>query len=558
MGSYVVADFETTTDPEDCRVWGWAVADVDSETILADGINIRSFLDFMSTGTYLCYFHNLAFDGSFIIDFLLKHNFTYTDERYVSKRHFTTLISDDGKFYTITVRWQNGKRTEFRDSLKKLPMRVKDIAESFTSSRAKGSIDYNTYRPVGHELTLEETEYLYSDVLIVAAALKQQLGAGMTKLTVGSDSLAEFKRLYSDFNVDFPVLTYDIDADIRKAYRGGFTYTNPKFKIKSVGCGKVYDVNSLYPYVMRTSLLPYGTPIWRDGMYDNFRPLFIASITFTARLKPDHVPCIQLKANMFYRETEYQTIIDEPVTLFASNVDLELWHEHYDMNILEYHGAWYFEGKHGIFDEYVDKWSEIKSNSTGGMRTIAKLHLNSLYGKFATNPDVTSKYPVMENDIVVLKTGEEETREPVYTAMGVFITSYARAITIRAAQAHYHIFAYADTDSLHLITTEHPKDLDIHPTKLGSWKHEYDFVDARFVRPKCYIEKIDKCNCETETEEHSQGCGFVSRIAGLPLDVSKQLTFDDITNGRVFRGKLAPKRVPGGIVLTDVGFTMKF
>jgi hypothetical protein len=139
--------------------------------------------------------------------------------------------------------------------------------------------------------------------------------------------------------------------------------------------------------------------------------------------------------------------------------------------------------------------------------------------------------------------GDEETRDPVYTAMGVFITAYARDVTIRAAQAHYPVFAYADTDSLHLLLEENPVGLDVDPHKLGAWKREYKFTEALFVRAKAYIEKL-------EDGSH------VTHVAGLPDRIAHQLTIDDFIGGRRFEGKLQPKRVPGGVVLEDVGFTM--
>ena len=53
--------------------------------------------------------------------------------------------------------------------------------------------------------------------------------------------------------------------------------------------------------------------------------------------------------------------------------------------------------------------------------------LNSLYGKFATNPDITPKLPYLKEDgSVGYRLGEKETRDPVYTPMGCFITAWAR------------------------------------------------------------------------------------------------------------------------------------
>ena len=47
----------------------------------------------------------------------------------------------------------------------------------------------------------------------------------------------------------FPQLNYEIDHDMRQAYKGGFTYLNPIYKEKDIGGGVVLDVNSLYPSV---------------------------------------------------------------------------------------------------------------------------------------------------------------------------------------------------------------------------------------------------------------------------------------------------------------------
>ena len=45
-----------------------------------------------------------------------------------------------------------------------------------------------------------------------------------------------------------------------------------------------------------------------------------------------------------------------------------------------------------------------------GMRTLSKLMLNSLYGKFATATHGASQKPYIENDILTFKTLPEEER----------------------------------------------------------------------------------------------------------------------------------------------------
>lgn len=571
-----MADFETTTDPLDCRVWAWGMVDIEktrSAWHVEIGNDIGTFMGRVQQEDSIVYFHNLKFDGAFILDYLLRKKYHFVEEGRLRPGEFTSIISSMNQWYSLTIVWDNGHRTEFRDSAKKIRMPVKQIAKTFDLFEKKGKIDYHEYRPIGHVITREERSYIINDVIIVAKALKNKLDAGMVKLTSSSDALAEYKALVGkSFNDHFPILSITMDGEIRDAYRGGFTYTAKRFKGKKLGPGMTFDVNSLYPSVMYNRLLPYGEPVYRQGLpkkTDSY-PLFIVSLTFTAKLKKDHVPCIQIKNSRFHNDVEYQELIEEPVTLACSNVDLELWMDHYDMEILSFNGGWAFKGRRGMFVDYIDKWMDIKANSKGGTRSMAKSMLNDLYGKFATNPDVTPNVPRMEDDVVKFKLGTENMRNPVYTAMGVFITSYAREVTVRAAQANYDVFAYADTDSLHLLTTTPPDNLDIHPTRLGAWKHEYDFQSAFFARSKAYAERHYPGGCEKqehaecwednhdECHVHRDGGCYEVHISGMPVDVADKLTFDDFTNGRYFEGNLKQKRVRGGVVLVDSGFTLKF
>jgi hypothetical protein len=557
-----VADFETTTDPDDCRVWGWGIARIDTPDDVYMDHNINQFVHVVSKSNAVVYFHNLKFDGTFILDWLFRHGYRHTQDKRVEQGQFTTLISDMGRWYSMKVVWENGNTVEFRDSLNKLPMTVKRIAQSFNMDEGKGDIDYHAYRPIGYQMTDEERDYLRRDVTIVAEAMRLTIEEGMTKLTVASDSLDEYKHLFGNklFTRMFPVLPMAMDAEIRKAYRGGFTYADPRFSKRITGPGVVLDVNSLYPHIMYDSLLPYGTPVFQDGKVDTSDeyPLAVFSVTFTAKLKLDHIPCIQIKGSNMFTGTEYVTEVVEPTTLSVTNVDWELWNEQYDIEVHSWDGGWLFHGAHDFFREYIDKWSKVKEESTGGRRELAKLHLNSLYGRFALNPNVTSRIPVLIDNRVGYESGPDETRAPVYTAMGVFITSYARALTIRAAQDNWESFAYADTDSLHLLMDHVPEGLDVHPTRRGAWKLEYHFDAAMYIRPKAYSEYVTEDEHTKMLAKDPEASRYVNHIAGVPEGVAGPLTFDDLYDGNVLSGKLKLKNVPGGIVLVETGYTIKF
>ena len=73
---------------------------------------------------------------------------------------------------------------------------------------------------------------------------------------------------------------------------------------------------------------------------------------------------------------------------------------------------------------------EVKKNSKGAKRFIAKRQLNSVYGKFATNPNVTPKIPFIDKDDGVLRLHDPK--------VGI------------------HRVAYIDTDSIHLVGTQVP------------------------------------------------------------------------------------------------------
>ena len=556
------ADFETTTDPNDCRVWAWGLCDIDNPDAFTCGNDLDSFFAQFENRSATVLFHNLKFDGWFILYWLFRNGFTYAASKAeTDSRTFSTLISDLGAWYSIRICFRKHPRKSvyltIHDSLKVLPFKVSTIAKAFKLPISKLEIDYNAPRPVGHVLTDQEREYLRNDVTIVAKALAILYAQEMEAMTTGSNALRDFKRIYTDrqFDYSFPKPYYD--ADVRQAYRGGFTYLRPKYRGRTVKSGIVLDVNSLYPFVMYSRPMPHGEGIWFDGQYrsDPLYPLHVQQLSCSFRIKPGHIPTIQIKHDYRFSPIEYiESTAGDEVTLTLTSVDLALFFEHYDVSGITWHSGWKFKAASGIFCEYIDKWSGIKVaaklEGNGGMYTLAKLMLNSLYGKFALNPRVSSKLPIYDGERVRLTLGPEESRDPIYIPVGVFITSYAREITIRAAQSVYDRFIYADTDSLHLLGTELPTGLEIDAAKLGAWKHELTFSRAKYLRAKTYIEYGREPGSD-EPERLKVTC------AGLPDACHSQVTFRNFKLGAVYRGKLRPRQVPGGIVLEDSEFSVK-
>lgn len=539
------------------------------------GEDIDSFINYCSliNESSSFYFHNLKFDGEFIIHYLLTHGFVHVNEKKLGVNQFSTIISDLNVFYCIKVKFKEEVIISFFDSLKLLNFSVEEVAKAFNLSIKKLEIDYKAKREKRYKITDEEKEYLKHDVMIMSLALEKMFEMKITRMTIASNAMNFFKDTISKkrFEEWFKPPLYD--KDLRQAYKGGFTYLNEIYRGKEVKEGIVLDVNSLYPSVMYYSPMPYGEGIYFDGKYvpDKLYNLYIQNITCQFRIKKDMIPTIQIKNNLSFVPTEYLSSSNgESINLTLTNVDLKLFLEHYDIYDVSYNWGWKYKSSTKIFKRYIDYWNELKVKATKEgnkpLRTIAKLMLNSLYGKFAASPEGRSKIPYLDNNIVKYKLSELEERTAYYLPISIFITSWARDKTIRSAQAVYHRFIYADTDSLHLEGTDIPENLLISDTELGKWKIESTFKRGKYLRQKCYIEDVVTPVDEIEKfkKENPECLHLVSKdsiinivCAGMPKGCYKNVTWENFDYGSVFDGKLGVKHTDGGIVLVDTTFTIK-
>lgn len=546
------ADFETTVDSDDCRVWAWATCRIGSYDNKQFGNDIAGFVKWcaLHSGSTV-YFHNLKFDGKFIVHHLLSSNWRWVNcDDEAAPNTFQTLISDTNQWYSLKLWFPDGRCVEILDSLKVIPLPVAAIPDAFGLDMRKLDLDYVASREIGHLLTDEEKEYISHDVEIVARALAVMHDQGMKRMTAGSNAFADYvktiggKKRMRDW---FPEPDYDYDIRESGCYKGGFTGANPMFQNMIQGEGCSFDVNSLYPSVMFSAhgeVLPFGEPIKYMGKYsyDEDYPLYIQFIEADFSVKPGHIPCIQLKGNSMFGATEYITDTKGSTPLCLTSVDLELLFQFYDVHDIRYVRGYKFRGSTELFKDYVAKWTAVKTQASDegneGMRTIAKLELNSLYGKFATNPVKQSRRPYLDDDgIVRYELLEPEFKEPVYLPVGAFITSYARAFTLRAAQANIERWLYSDTDSCYFLGKEPPVGMFVHETSLGAWKREHVFDRFKVLGAKAY--------CFEEDGKLTVHC------AGMPKRCHGNVTMENFEYGAEFDGKLMPRDVEGGIILVD-------
>lgn len=570
-------DFETRNEEDNCSVWHWGYAEVGNIDNWNWGIDIESFMEWCSKINDTIYFHNLKFDGNFIVSWLLRNGFTHNNEKKHKERTFKTLINKMGVWYSIEICWSVKRNrkivTKMYDSFKKLPFKLERIAIDLNLPLLKGEIDYNKKRPIGYQPTEDEIAYLRNDVQILALAMEIQYEENLQKMTIGSDCLNTYKEMLGNGDVKkgekkyrklFPVLDKHIDKVIRESYRGGWCYVNPKYKNILLKCGIILDVNSEYPWAMRENLMPYGVPMYFKGEYvpNKIYPLFIQQLECSFEIKKDHLPMIQIKNKpLHFKGNEYLTSSKGlRVQLSLTSVDLQLFFDHYEVINPKFIGGFMFKGAYGLYSDYIDHFmnDKIKYKDVPSKKLKAKLLLNNLYGKMGTSIDVTSRIPMLdENEVVRLRVGESEESDPQYVATAAFTTSYARNLIIRTSQANYDRFVYCDTDSMHLLGKEIPSEMIennmIDKTALGKFDLEHTFVKAKYLFQKTYIYEAityDKQGNEIGTETIVKG-------AGMTDEVKKHLNFDNFEPGAKVPGLKKSKTVKGGVVITDKIFTLR-
>lgn len=551
------ADFETTAIAEDCRVWAWCACEVGNVENVTFGNDIAGFVKWCRChGGSRVYFHNLKFDGKFILSHILENGWEWLSSREdVANRTFETLISDMGQWYSIKLHFTPKCTVEFVDSLKIIPLPIAKIPKAFGLPIEKLELDYRSMRERGHKLTMDEKRYIAHDVRIAAMALDQMMNQGMRKITAGSNAFADYKKMIGGeqrFRDWYPAPEYDAELRQGGCYKGGFVCVNPKYAGVEVGAGISFDVNSLYPSVMASAhgeLLPYGEPVPYVGEYvpDPAYPLFIQFLEADFKVKDGHIPCLQLKGNSRFVETEYIRDSAGIAQLCLTSVDLALFLEQYEIHDIRFVRGYKFMGSPNLFKDYVAKWTRVKTEASlagnEGLRTIAKLQLNSLYGKMATNPVRQSREPYLEDGVVKYRLLQPDECEPQYLPVGAFVTAHARSFTVRAAQANFDRWLYCDTDSCYLLGTEPPVGMEVDGVELGKWKQEHEFQRFKAIRAKTY--------CFEEDGELTVHC------AGMPAKCHGSVTMENFEIGSVYDGKLRPVDVKGGIILVEDTFTIK-
>lgn len=676
-----VADFETckTEDGKDVRVWAWGYADIFTEDY-KEGNDLDAFMRGILDDNlvYDIAYHNLKFDGNYIIPWLYKNGFKYLHNRLYMNAwkdgkdftgYFTHSISENGQFYNIIVTKAKKASSNipafiyFWDSLKLFPESLKKVGEQYNTKHFK--IDepaefYEAIRPVGHVITSEESFYLREDCLTLAEALRNQIAKyGKLYRTRASKAFGFFKECCvlpnTDINVyeehyvgakdfkipriegyedlfgmrfktlptrlkrelikkklvpefDYYIPDFKTWQDFKESYKGGISYVNPFIQEKSLEEPiVVIDKNSMYPYFMKNANVPYGRFEKREGEPTETSGTWIACARVSFKLKADYcLPCIQIKhryGREWLRESsDYKKYGElDPYNddvIWFTKVDFETFQMSYDFTVHNWIEYYYFPTIGRIDGEtFVDKYYNAKQEATeranaikvkheGDLEKIlndpeykkamldrqeAKVIMNSAYGKHGT------KYIMLSQDSVYhegepiefpidRKVFNIEPEDPshYYIPYASFITSYARQNLVSVWNSFKGRAYYCDTDSIHFGGTvdDIPEDLraviDWDETgELGLWAIEGEFVKARYIRAKTYIEQdangVDHVTCAGATKEIKKLMTWETFRVGFN---AWAIALEHGLDPKNF-SKLTPKRYPSGVNLESVNFEIK-
>jgi hypothetical protein len=364
----------------------------------------------------------------------------------------------------MTIR-RNGQITKLCDSFRLLPAALRDLGKAFGVKHQKTSYEFEAME-YGRELI----EYNEMDCRCLYECLERFYAeTGVQSETFATHAMKIFRKDHLKQLIWKP--RPDVTEFVRQSYHGGrvevFKSHHPNLT--------AYDVNSMYPYVMQ-----FPMPIEYIGQSRELSDDKYGFIHATVSIPDCYIPGLPVRFGKLFFPMGTVTGV------WTAD---ELRHEACrGATIQKIHQAHYFQTE-PIFQSYIEKLYELKKTATEPTRTIAKLLLNSFYGKFGQDP--VKKVYCTEIDA-------PDGAEPIITPEGeptgyaffekVSHASYllphlASAVT-SAARLHLldsltEASFYCDTDSI--FTTE---SIPV-SNKLGGWSLVGE-GECQFIQPKLY------------------------------------------------------------------------
>jgi hypothetical protein len=314
---------------------------------------------------------------------------------------------------------------------------------------------------------------------------------GKIGITTASTSLKTFQKSYLDDYI-LKMCGKKINDDMRKGYYGGRTEI---FRMYAPKNGDYYwfDINSLYPFVMRNNLFPISPPVRQREISKNDIYDYNGIVKIKVEVpKNTYLPLLPFRSDKLYF----------PIGKFEGYYDNCMIRKAYDLGYkIKLFDGFLFNESKPIFKKYVDTFYKLKKQSKTNTPTYAlsKLMMNSLYGKFAQKQEGENIKRILPEElesykdkiIDVLNINEHIYRIKSDVVGSHFVPQLSIHVTTLAqlklfetlydiVDKGYKIF-YCDTDS---VATDY-KNIKC-SENLGDWKLEYTFNKGYFLLPKTY------------------------------------------------------------------------
>lgn len=464
----------------------------DKESMIQDILTCRNYKD-----SYICA-TNLMFDFYSLFNIHESLEWFNILERQGSLVYAETYINDSSPRCFHPVREKGYNKITFIDSGNHLRSSVQNLGKIVSLPKMDAPI-FLGQKPKDTEEWEYLKEYNIRDSMITYKFMKfcqseyNKLGANL-KMTVSSTALDKFRRSHLKYEIAQEPL-----SSLKRAYKsyyGGRTevFKRGLFSSENGYNIKSYDVNSLYPYCLKSFEYP-DVRSYRvfekisTDMLERFEGVCYAELK-SPYMDIPFLPMKQVK--LLFPTGILKGYYDFATLRHAMNLG-------YDIIILR-DAVVYFNKMH-IFKEYVEELyntrMELKKRGDSS-EIIVKLLLNSFYGKFGYRfynkerlvpshlLDSYSKgYNIMptrdESIFRVITTENSNIPSYCIPVFSVYTTAYSRILMHdKFKQIGYDNIYYTDTDCI--FTTKRLETSN----DIGCLKVEHDFKELILCRPKFY------------------------------------------------------------------------
>lgn len=444
----ITGDIETTSDGKFICVCWYNGNDAGHFT------DAGKFLDFLiKNKVSQVYFH---YGGGFDFQYILQE---IRDNR--TDLTITNFLNVGSLIYTFTVVNDNKFACSFDDTFPLFRCSLDKAGSALTGRTKLDIVDRSHLEDFPFD---DIVKYCIEDCVLLWDCLhefEQEIGMPL-QLSAPMQALKHFQVNYMEKNWqlwrDIKPMNMRTIGTLLPWYYGGHTevYTLYGENIYQ------YDIVNCYGYSMREYGAPIGYPIWVSKRYEGEDKVGFYSVNVFDNLHHPHT-CFKHKEG-YYNKLYFANTRTE---LFVSELDLRFFDNFgikYKVNygILFYHEPLFFA-------EYIDYWYEKRFQSKK-LTFIAKLMINSLYGKFGQNPLRKNSAVIIPKDEKCddwydekLRIGKSDKKVLAWylqPQIAAWITSGARCLL------HYYMYRfvenggklyYLDTDS---IRTDKPFHMD--------------------------------------------------------------------------------------------------